>query len=287
MFQLVCSNEGGAGDFGSYKIGVVPHPSVEIFSRFPFPIVLTIFFSFPQSLQSKPTVTRSFDTMLISRGFLACGLFLQGAVLSLASPLSGRSNSHHLKCTNAPNVVAGYYVDPKDAQPPDSTSATCQAEYQYLYCIPGTYTYIFFGTLKTSLQSSDSYATALNSSITYIDQYIGSSGDGILPNGHEYITNQGTGVLIYAEDANKHHLTWGVFGVALQGLNAWMADTDNGYSDATFQISDGKNEVGNGYIGAMDQDNVCVFANAAVPDTPCVAVDSEARVYGNQMAAGC
>lgn len=66
-----------------------------------------------------------------------------------------------------------------------------------------------------------------------------------------------------------------------------MADTDNGYSDATFQISDGKNEVGNGYIGAMDQDNVCVFANAAVPDTPCVAVDSEARVYGNQMAAGC
>lgn len=66
-----------------------------------------------------------------------------------------------------------------------------------------------------------------------------------------------------------------------------MADTDNGYSDATFQINDGKNEVGNGYIGSVDQDGVCVFGYAAIQDTPCVAVDSKGSVYGAQEVAGC
>ena len=179
------------------------------------------------------------------------------------------------------------YLKPNDAQPPSSKSATCQAAYQYLYCVPGTYTYIFFGTLKPSLQPTTSYATALNSSIAYIDQYIGSSGDGPVPDGDQYLSNPGTGVLIYAEDANGHHLTWGVFGVALQGLNAWMADENNGYSDTTFQINDGKNEVGNGYMGAVDQDGVCVFGNAFVQDTPCVTVDSKRLVYGRNGGMVC
>ncbi|KAF6226730.1 hypothetical protein HO173_012333 [Letharia columbiana] len=179
------------------------------------------------------------------------------------------------------------YVDPKDAQPPSSASATCQAAFQYLYCIPGTYTYVFFGAIKPSLQPSTSYATALNASIAFIDMYIGSHGDGPVPDGHQYVSNTGTGILIYAEDAGGHHLTWGVFGVAMQGLNAWMADTENGYSDAMFQINDGKNEVGNGYVGAVDQDGVCVFANAFTPDTPCVAVDSKGLVYGNHGGVVC
>ena len=177
------------------------------------------------------------------------------------------------------------YVDPKDAQPPSSASATCEAEYRYLYCIPGTYTYIFFGTLRPSLQPTTSYAMALNSSIAFIDQHIGSSGDGPIPNGQQYLTTGGTGVEIYAQDANKHHLTWGVYGVALQGLNAWMADPDNGYSDATFQINDGKNEVGNGYIGALNELGICVFAGAFVPNTTCMAVDEKGLVYGHH--GGC
>lgn len=92
---------------------------------------------------------------------------------------------------------------------------------------------------------------------------------------------------IYAEDAGKHHLTWGVLGVALQGLNAWMAGEGNGYADATFQINDGKNEVGDGYIGAVDLEGVCVFANAHVPNTPCVPVDSKGLVYGSHGGAVC
>ena len=94
-------------------------------------------------------------------------------------------------------------------------------------------------------------------------------------------------MLIFAEDAGGHHLTWGVFGVALQGLNAWMAYMGNGYSDTMFQIHDGKNEVGNGYIGALDRDGVCVFTNAFIPNTTCVAVDSKGLVYGNHGDVVC
>lgn len=141
--------------------------------------------------------------------------------------------------------------------------------------------------MKPSLEPNSSYATALNASIAYIDQYIESSGDGPIPSGQQYVSNSGTNVQIFAEDAGGHHLTWGVFGVALQGLNAWMADTDNGYSDATFQINDGKNEVGNGYIGAVDVAGVCVFANAFVPNTTCVPVDSNGDVYGSHGGVVC
>ncbi|CAD6594449.1 MAG: hypothetical protein ASARMPRED_000211 [Alectoria sarmentosa] len=160
-------------------------------------------------------------------------------------------------------------------------------EYQYLYCIPGTYTYIFFGTIKPALEPTSSYATALNSSIAYIDQYIGTSGDGHITGGRQFLSTTSTGVQIYAEDAGRHHLTWGVLGVALQGLNAWMAGEENGYGDATFQINDGKNEVGDGYIGAVDLEGVCVFANAYVPNTPCVPVDSKGLVYGSHGGVVC
>lgn len=93
----------------------------------------------------------------------------------------------------------------------------------------------------------------------------------------------GIGVLIHAEDGGGHHLTWGVFGAALQGLNAWMADAENGYSDATFQINDGKNEVGNGFIGGDNVGGNCVFASAYIKDTPCVPVDTVGSVYGHGL----
>lgn len=193
----------------------------------------------------------------------------------------------HTPLTRDPSSPIPSHLDPKDASPPTSTPATCQAAYQYLYCIPGTSTYIFFGTLNPSLQPPTSYATALNSSIEFIDQYIGASGDGPIAAGQQYLATPATDVEIFAEDAGGHRLTWGVLGVALQGLDAWMAGKGNGYSDATFQINDGRNEVGVGYVGAVDGDGVCVFAGAAVPDTACVAVDEKGEVYGSHEGVIC
>ena len=145
--------------------------------------------------------------------------------------------------------------------------------------MPGTKTYIFFGTLGTSSSPLSAYATAIKSTIEHIKEIIKSQGDGLIPGGDQYFTTTGTDVELYAEDADKHHLTWGVCGAALQGLDAWMAAEGNEYSDATFQINDGPNWVGSGYMGAVN-DTICRFANAAVPNTLCSATDPEGSVYG-------
>ena len=82
-------------------------------------------------------------------------------------------------------------------------------------------------------------------------------------------------------------MTWGVYGSALAGLNAWMAEKDNGYSDATFQIGDGSNWVGNGYVGVANKNLQCVFGNAFVPNTYCTATDPKGEVYGYKGGRLC
>lgn len=187
----------------------------------------------------------------------------------------------NMSLINPFSFLLSSYLNPKDAIAPSSASATCEAQYEYLFCIPGTYTYLFFGTRKPLLQPATSYAQALISSIEFVNQHIEFSGDGPIADGDEYFTTSGTNVQVYVEDANNHQLTWGVAGVALQGLNTWMAVEDNGYSDATFQINDGRNWVGNGYIGALNLLGICVFANAYVPNTTCSATDANGFVYGS------
>ena len=59
-----------------------------------------------------------------------------------------------------------------------------------------------------------------------------------------------------------------------------MASPANGYSDATFQINDGRNWVGNGYIGALQDGGDCVFESSFIPNTPCVAGDPRNEVWG-------
>ena len=120
-----------------------------------------------------------------------------------------------------------------------------------------------------------------------VKDHIRTQGDGLIASGIQYFRTTGTDVQLYAEDANKHHLTWGVYGSALAGLDAWMADKDNGYSDATFQIGDGSNWVGNGYVGVENENLQCVFENAFVANTFCTATDPNGQVYGYKGGKLC
>ena len=135
--------------------------------------------------------------------------------------------------------------------------------------------------MAPSLQPSTAYAAALNYSIAYVDKNTRSD-DGPITYGTQYVWTDGIDVLIHGENGGGNNLTWGVFGSALQGLNAWMAAAENGYSDATFQINDGENEVGNGYIGGENQKGQCVFANSYIKNTPCLPVDVSGSIYGQR-----
>ena len=133
--------------------------------------------------------------------------------------------------------------------------------------------------MAASLQPSTAYAAALKGSIAYVDKNA-QAGDGPITYGTQFVTTDGLDILIHGENSGGNNLTWGVFGSALQGLNAWMAAAENGYSDATFQINDGENDVGTGFIGADNLRGQCVFANAYVKNTLCLPVDVSGSIYG-------
>lgn len=203
------------------------------------------------------------------------------------------SKSIHLSIASVANerLLSSFppksFLDPKDAIPPTNASATCQLEYKYLYCTPGTKTYIFFGTLPSSPNKPDEYASTLKDVTAFVAKHIHDSGDGLLQNGDQYFITSGSPVQIYAQDAPRHNLTYGVLGAALRGLAAWMAAPANGYSDATFQINDGENWVGSGYVGSLNGEGQCVFKGSVHPNQTCSATDVDGFIYGYDGGRFC
>ena len=89
----------------------------------------------------------------------------------------------------------------------------------------------------------------IKNALAQIDIIIRTSGDGWLPEEYDpFRYDDHSGAKIYAKSAENQHLTWGILGTSLKGLqecvirNAW-------FQDAIFQIFDGAwGHVGNGYI---------------------------------------
>lgn len=175
-------------------------------------------------------------------------------------------------------------VKPSDTIPPPLAVAARALGLEFLFCVPNTQTYLFFDLPANwdthnaqPLHPQQNYAHALAAGIATINNTIATAGDKVIPNGSQTLPDTEF-IRIYAEDAGGQHLTWGVFGAALVGLNAWM-EALKGYQDATYQINDGANLVGQGYIGTVVADGSCVFHAAFTSDTPCVAYDKQGLVY--------
>lgn len=64
------------------------------------------------------------------------------------------------------------------------------------------------------------------------------------------------------------------------GLDAWMGAQANGYSDATFQINEGDEWVGSGYMGSLNARGECVFTGSLHPNHFCSATDEGGYIYG-------
>lgn len=78
-----------------------------------------------------------------------------------------------------------------------------------------------------------------------VHHHIQDHGDGDVPAGQaKWVGNDG--VALRVTNANNHQLTWGVLGVALQGVLSIMGD--GGYGKASFTIYDGPNQVGKGVL---------------------------------------
>lgn len=66
-----------------------------------------------------------------------------------------------------------------------------------------------------------------------------------------------------------------------------MAAPVNAYSDATFQINDGADWVGSGYVGSVDAEGECVFEGARHPNLTCAATDESGYIYGEDGGRFC
>ena len=58
----------------------------------------------------------------------------------------------------------------------------------------------------------------------------------------------GDALTLTANDANNHHLTWGVLGAALEAVKNYMSQSDNRFGMVYFSIFDGENQTGHGSI---------------------------------------
>lgn len=81
-----------------------------------------------------------------------------------------------------------------------------------------------------------------------ISAHIHDSGDGEI--GGEWNFEGENGALpvrIRTYDAGGNHMTWGVLGAAMAALGDWVGA--NGGTAGLFQVFDGKNQVGAGFLG--------------------------------------
>lgn len=61
----------------------------------------------------------------------------------------------------------------------------------------------------------------------------------------------------------------------------------NAYSDATFQINEGWNWVGSGYVGRVNGEGECVFTGSLHPNQTCAATDEDGYIYGYDGGRFC
>ena len=168
---------------------------------------------------------------------------------------------------NADCKLSHSYLDPRAESPPlNPVVASSESQYRYLWCTAGTSTYTFLGTYYPGYGNR---MQALYDGIAKIQQQINTNGDGPITDGWQVLQSNNTNIRIYAEDRDGNQLTWGLFQNALVGLRAWMQYY--GSMDATFQINNGSEEVGAGYIGSLDSTGKCQFSY--IP-APCAVHDS-------------
>lgn len=163
---------------------------------------------------------------------------------------------HSYSLLNASDVT-----NPPPQVLPDSGSN--QPWFKYLWCIPGTETYLFLnrGRLYPPPLTYRDVRGALAQAIVQAQSNLTQHGDGpitghydgfMTPSFNWYVTPSATNVQVYAQ-SSKGILTWGVLVAALTGLGQYVHYYDFGKDPIVFQINDGRwGEVGIGYVGFID-----------------------------------
>ena len=127
------------------------------------------------------------------------------------------------------------------------TSASIEARKStntVLWCVPHSETYVIFTI--TQAVSEISIERALDTAAGYVAQYVNQIGDTVINKGSVEFYG-GDGVFFKSWNVNNHQQTWGVLAAAIAALKDYMSQ--NYFGRASFNIFDGRNEVGEGTVG--------------------------------------
>lgn len=125
---------------------------------------------------------------------------------------------------------------------------------EYLWCVPNTKTYIFFGigqlTTLAPLPREYFVRDAFSYAIADLEYYLQGHPDGHIEAGKYQASSLNTNVDIYVQNS-KGKMTYGILKSALAGLKDVVdAYMESNSKTMVFQISDGEyGEVGIGYVG--------------------------------------
>ena len=134
--------------------------------------------------------------------------------------------------------------------------------FSYMWCTPGTETYVFFGAWYLTPPPLDymNYAVAINETgESYANQ-----ADIYVPDGSFTVDPAGTNVQVHMENSGGGKLTWGIVNAALAGLYQFLSVYENGSQNQNpiaFQVNDGAwGEVGIGYAAFLrPSDGKCLI----------------------------
>lgn len=150
---------------------------------------------------------------------------------------------------------------------------------QYMWCTPGTETYIFFGTqwLTPPPLNGMSFTAAIQETLANGTSY---QADIEIPDGAFTSDPAGTQVQFHVENSGKNgKLTWGILNSALAGLQQYSEAYQNNLP-IIFQVNDGQwGEVGRGYVAFLREETdgsyTCLLEIYQGKETDCSKLDKE------------
>ena len=162
-----------------------------------------------------------------------------------------------------------------------------QPWFRYLWCVPGTKTYLFLnnGRLEPPPITYNDVGGALEQALARVQDNLTQDGDGPVkypynggttPDYTWYLTAPSTNMRVGVAPS-KGTLTWGILGAAMTGLWQYAnAGYDFGDYLILYQINDGEwGTVGVGYVGFVDPND---------PEEKCVYQDVQGNVgYCNDV----
>ncbi|MCJ1228111.1 hypothetical protein MMC12_004772 [Toensbergia leucococca] len=191
-------------------------------------------------------------------GLFALVVLTRFTALILGLPASSSNLARDVQyCTNAPSIVAGTPYPLFGRSEPHHQITSIFPRYQnteIIWCQRGTPVFLVIEKLETLV--TEAVQTMLNDALRATMSHLRVLGDGVINQGMvdsgTFLWMEPSGVTFVALTNTIHQLSWSTLAKAIRVLQDYMTEGRE-WTEVTFHIYDGFNEVGAGWIDGPPQ----------------------------------